>query len=92
MDDSSDGMGRDDESHGSGWSVVKRKNNGPAISATDSSGTSTSVENVKKVKVVLMCRVESCNRVCCDQWVSSTPHTICLCMLAKPLKNTLIVL
>lgn len=43
MDDSFDGMGRDDESHGSGLSVVKRNNNGPAISATDNSGTSTSV-------------------------------------------------
>lgn len=53
MDDSSDGMSVDDESQGRGWSVVKSKskNNGPAISAADSSGTS-SVAGVTSVKVV----------------------------------------
>ena len=50
-DDTSDGMGGVNESHGPGWSVVKRKKDGHAISAADSSGSS-SIENVKRVKVV----------------------------------------
>ena len=51
-------------SHGPGWSVVKK--NGPAIRAAESSGTS-SVENVKRVKVLKnkshCVGVERCNCV-----------------------------